>query len=177
MSNIGKEKIYIPKDVEYTYKKNETDISLNVKGQFGELNISLPKGRSIVKEENTIKISAENKKLHGVTRTQVLNAFLGVSKGFHQSLNIIGVGYRVSLEDENTLRLKIGFSHDVVFSLPPGIKVICPKPDSIVLFGIKKDYLLKTAASIRNLKRPDAYKGKGIRFENEILRLKEGKKK
>ena len=99
-----------------------------------------------------------------------------LSKGFKKTLNLVGIGYRVQV-NKQTLTMKLGFSHDVIFTIPEGIKAVCPKSDQIVLFGIKKDFLHKVASSIRLLRKPDAYKGKGILFDNENLRLKEGKKK
>ena len=89
---------------------------------------------------------------------------------------MVGIGYRAQL-NQKTLTLKLGLSHDVIYTVPEEIEVICPKPDQIILLGIKKDYLNRIASNIRNLKKPDSYKGKGILFENEHLILKEGKKK
>ena len=94
----------------------------------------------------------------------------------YKSLKLVGIGYRAQIVDKQLI-LKIGFSHDVIFNIPDEITGVCPKPDQIVLFGRQKDFLHKIASEIRNLKKPDPYKGKGIRFEDEILNLKEGKKK
>jgi large subunit ribosomal protein L6 len=109
-------------------------------------------------------------------QTQIQNTIIGVSQGFQKRLKLVGIGFRVQKQN-NSLQFKLGFSHEITFQLPDGIDAICPKPDQIVLFGIRKDYLNQTAAKIRSLRKPDSYKGKGIQFEDEILILKEGKKK
>lgn len=161
----------------FSYKRTESKVVFNVEGQFGQLEIPLSAEIYLTENNRIITIASKNKKLHGVSHTLIVNALVGVSQGFQQNLNVIGVGYKVSLDEGKALRFKIGLSHDVIFTLPLGIIAICPKPDYIVLFGIKKDFLFKVVSRIQNLKRPDIYKGKGIRFENEVLRLKEGKKK
>ena len=126
--------------------------------------------------DNEIKITSSNKRIWGVERTQIQNTIIGVSQGFQKRLKLVGIGFRVQKQN-NSLQFKLGFSHEITFQLPDGIDAICPKPDQIVLFGIRKDYLNQTAAKIRSLRKPDSYKGKGIQFEDEILILKEGKKK
>jgi large subunit ribosomal protein L6 len=128
------------------------------------------------KENDTIKSFSKNKTMWGTEHKLLDNAIIGVSKGFKKTLNLVGIGYRVQV-NKQTLTMKLGFSHDVIFTIPEGIKAVCPKSDQIVLFGIKKDFLHKVASSIKLLRKPDAYKGKGIIFDNENLRLKEGKKK
>lgn len=174
MSNIGKKKIDIPEGILLDLNTNSQN--LIVKGNLGEITLTISKDILIDQENSQLTIKSKNKKLWGTERTRISNAIIGVSQGFQKSLKLVGIGYRVQ-KKENLLIMKLGFSHDVVYQLPEGIDAICPKQDQIVLFGTEKDFLCKIASDIRALKKPDSYKGKGIRFEDEKLILKEGKKK
>lgn len=171
---MEKKKIDVPEGILLDFNQNLQ--SLVVKGKLGEIKLSVSKDILVDQENNHLTIKSKNKKLWGTERTRISNAIIGVSQGFQKSLKLVGIGYRVQ-KKENSLIMKLGFSHDVIYRLPAGIDAICPKQDHIVLFGIEKDFLCKIASDIRALKKPDSYKGKGIRFEDEKLILKEGKKK
>tara|TARA_B110001450_G_scaffold255939_1_gene284813 strand:- start:1547 stop:2065 length:519 start_codon:yes stop_codon:yes gene_type:complete len=172
MSNIGKRKIDIPEGVSVNIKLND----IFIEGKLGLITLNLSKGVDVEKNESQIFVKSKIKSLWGTERTRINNAILGVSQGFQKSLKLVGIGYRAQLNDK-ILSLKLGFSHEVSYILPQGVDAICPKPDHIVLFGTQKDFLCKVASEIRSIKSPDSYKGKGLRFEDEVLILKEGKKK
>jgi large subunit ribosomal protein L6 len=178
MSNIGKLTIQVPQNVMVNFdSKNST---LQIKGLLGELTRTLKNGfklnLSSLEETKSFTISSSNKKLWGTENTHIQNMIQGVTYGFRKDLKLIGIGYRARLE-EKKLILKVGYTHDVSFNIPEGILIQCPKPDQITVFGIEKELVHKTSFQIRSIKKPDIYKGKGIRFDNEIIRLKEGKKK
>ena len=172
MSNIGKRKIDIPEGVTINIELHK----MFIEGKLGLITLNLSKGIDIEKKSNQIFVKSKIKSLWGTERTRINNAILGVSQGFQKSLKLVGIGYRAQLKNK-ILSLKVGFSHEVSYILPEGVDAICPKTDHIVLFGIQKDFLCKVASEIRSIKVPDSYKGKGLRFEDEILILKEGKKK
>lgn len=173
MSNIGRKKLYIPDNVDVEINNG----TIAVVGNLGSIKETLVPEVNYIKEaENIIKLTSKNSRLHGIARSLLNNYIIGVSQGFQKSLNIVGVGYRVQ-QDQKKLTFKLGFSHDVIYTLPNEISAICPKPDHLVLFGIKKDILNQVAAEIQNLRYPDPYKGKGVRIEGQVLNLKEGKKK
>jgi|TARA_B110000971_G_scaffold206017_1_gene228940 large subunit ribosomal protein L6 len=172
MSNIGKNKIKIPAGVFVNIDSSK----ILIEGKLGKLEHTLSGDVHFELENNVIKSSSKDKMKWGTEHKLVHNAIIGVSKGFKKKLNLVGIGYRAQIQ-KKILLMKLGFSHDVEFLIPEGIDAICPKSDQIILLGIKKDFLNKTASTIRSLKKPDAYKGKGILFDNEILNLKEGKKK
>ena len=172
MSNIGKLNIKVPKGVSVKIEPN----NIIIEGKLGKLIQPISGEVSFVLKNNLLISNSQNKVLWGTENRNVNNAIIGVSQGFKKRLNLVGIGYRAQLNQKN-LTLKLGLSHDVTYVVPEEIEVICPKPDQIILLGIKKDYLNRIASNIRNLKKPDSYKGKGILFENEHLILKEGKKK
>ena len=172
MSNIGKNNIKIPEGVSIIFNS----LNLQIEGKLGKLECPISGEVSFSKEGNIIKSFSKNKVMWGTEHKLLHNAIIGVSQGFKKRLNLVGIGYRAQVNG-NILTLKLGLSHDVYFIIPEGIEAICPKPDQIILLGVKKDFLNKTASSIKLLRKPDAYKGKGIVFDNEILNLKEGKKK
>jgi len=172
MSNIGKKAISIPDGVQLSLN-NENSIIFS--GKQGKIQEQFSKEVSFKISDKEISVFSKNKALHGTERTRLYNAILGVSQGFQKSLKLVGIGYRAKIIGQE-LRLKIGFSHEISFKLPQGIIGICPKVDSILLFGMQKSFLHRVASEIRALKKPDPYKGKGILFENESLILKEGKK-
>lgn len=172
MSNIGRKKLYIPDGVNIRIE----DKSIIISGKLGKIKETRLIDIEYIQEKNNIQLISKNSRLHGITRSILNNHIIGVSQGFKKSLKIVGVGYRVQLQ-QNTLVFKIGFSHDVTYKLPESTPAICPKPDHLVLFGIRKDFLNQVAAEIQSLRKPDPYKGKGIQIEGQILKLKEGKKK
>lgn len=174
MSNIGRQKISIPEGVSIDINTSKNVVS--IKGKIGSLVQSFSNEIKLILSNNELKVTSSNKRIWGVERTKIQNSIIGVSQGFQKKLKLVGIGFRVQKQNNN-LQFKLGFSHEITFPLPEGIDAICPKPDQIVIFGMRKDYLHQTAAKIRSLRQPDSYKGKGIQFEDEILILKEGKKK
>ncbi len=175
MSKIGKKPVIIPDNVEV----KENDGFLNIKGQGGELSLKiLPYIKTEIKEKEISFAPLNNSKQAranwGTIRSLTENAVLGVSKGFQKSLEIEGVGFRANLEGD-TLILNIGLSHPIKFNSPEGIKISIVK-NVITVSGISKELVGKTAAKIRSMKKPEPYKGKGIRYQGEIIRRKAGKK-
>jgi large subunit ribosomal protein L6 len=175
MSRIGKKKVPLPGGVTV----NQEDAVLQVKGPKGELSqtihplISLQidsEGILLEKHSSSRKADA----LSGLTRSLIANMVKGVSDGFSRELEIVGVGYRVELSG-NSLVFQLGYSHKINFPLPDGIKAEVPKPTQIILRGIDKSLLGLTAANIRNLRKPEPYKGKGIKYAGEHIRRKVGK--
>src|SRR5262245_63962830 len=112
----------------------------------------------------------------GMSRTMVANLIAGVTEGFTKRLEITGVGYRAAVQGQN-LQLQLGYSHDVIFPIPQGIQIVCPKPTEIVITGIDKQQVGQVAAEIRQFRPPEPYKGKGVRYAGEYILRKEGKKK
>ncbi len=180
MSHIGKEVIKLPNNVKYI-KENETII---LKGKEGILTKSLPFFLDI-KENNqilTIQIKPEYtglkqyQSMWGTYRTLLQNMVIGVSQGWTVKLVLIGIGFRSKVEN-NILTLKLGFSHNIDYIIPNGIKIICIKPTLISIIGIDYELVTKVAAEIRSYKKTEPYKGKGIKYINEVIRTKEAKKK
>ena len=177
MSRIGKLPITIPKDVQITLKDN----TIVIKGSKGQLTWSFPPEASVMIKENKIVVERLNetrksKALHGLVRSLINNMVTGVSHGFQKILMIEGTGYRARKEGQK-LVLTLGYSHPVTFPLPEGIQAeVDQKQIKIMINGIDKQLVGQVAADIRMLRPPDSYKGKGIRYENEKLRLKVGKK-
>ncbi len=175
MSRIGLQPITIPTGVELKIDGN----TVRVKGPKGELQQEIPEGIKVVQEEKTIKIERPNeekyyKSLHGLTRSLVANMVEGVTTGFSKTLEINGVGYRAAKQG-NKLVLTIGYSHPVEFDAIPGIEIEVPAPNKIVVKGIDKQQVGQIAAEIRSAREPEPYKGKGIKYETEVIRRKAGK--
>lgn len=178
MSRIGRKPIEIPKGVEVNMSQN----TVKVKGPKGELQWQCPAGMTVAVEEGRVIVkrpddTKKNKALHGLTRSIIANMVKGVSEGFKKELHIVGVGYRVDLKGNN-LMFSLGYSHPVEFPLPDGITAEIDhkaRPLKLTLQGIDKQLLGQVAANIRSLRPPDAYKGKGIRYADERLKLKPGK--
>ena len=177
MSRIGKIPIPIPKDV----KVKLINSILEVVGPRGRLTHRIPSEIQIFIEPEQIVVTRPNdhrttRSLHGLSRVLIANMITGVTKGFEKRLAIQGIGYRADLQG-NILRLTLGFSHPVLFSLPEGIKVEVEKQTNIKVEGIDKQLVGSVAARIRSLKPPEPYKGKGIRYADEYVKLKVGKAK
>lgn len=177
MSRIGKIPIPIPKDV----KVKLIDSILEVVGPRGRLTHRIPSEIQISIEPEQIVVTRPNnhrttRSLHGLNRVLIANMITGVTSGFEKRLEIQGIGYRADLQG-NILRLTLGFSHPVLFSLPEGIKVEVEKQTNIKVGGIDKQLVGSVAAQIRSLKPPEPYKGKGIRYAGEYVKLKVGKAK
>ncbi len=175
MSRIGKKPIDIPAGVTIT----QNGSTVTVKGPKGELTRTFNPDIEIKVEENVINISRpteqkEHRALHGTTRALLSNMVEGVSKGFEKSLELIGVGYRAQKQGKK-LVLNVGYSHPVEFEPEEGLEVEVPANTKIIVKGINKERVGALAANIRQVRPPEPYKGKGIRYEGEFVRRKEGK--
>jgi large subunit ribosomal protein L6 len=177
MSRIGKKPITIPDKVSVEVGAG----TVKVKGPKGELNWGYPdriKVSNIDKGSILVKRSGDSKperELHGLTRSIIANMITGVSEGYQKVLDIVGVGYKAQVKGDKIM-FSLGYSHPVEFQLPQGIKAsVDPKQTQITLSGIDKQQLGQLAASIKALRLPDAYKGKGVRYSGERLKLKVGK--
>ena len=174
MSRIGKNPIVIPEGVKIELKDNLIRIS----GDKGQQSWSIHANIKAEIKDNTIIIDGIDntplsRSLHGTTRQILNNMVIGVSGGFEKELEIVGVGYQASLEG-NRLRLQIGYSHDIYFDLPEGIKVTADRT-IIRINGIDKQLVGSVASKIRSFRKPEPYKGKGIRYKDEYIRIKQGK--
>lgn len=177
MSRVGKLPVAIPSGV--TISVTGSDVA--VKGSKGEMKTKLaPEVQIEVKDGKAwirpINKSTRARTMWGTYRNQLNNMVEGVSKGFTVRLEIQGVGFRASA-DKNFLSMALGFSHEIKFAIPVGIEIKCEKPTSIAISGFDKKLVGQVAAEIRALRKPEPYKGKGVRKEGEYVRMKEGKKK
>ena len=176
MSRIGNRKIVVPAGVTIT---NENNI-VTVKGPKGELSLELVRGIEISQEENTLTVTRPNdekatKAMHGTTNANIQNMIKGVTDGFQKGLEIIGVGYRFNVKG-TTLVVNAGYSHPVEMAVPTGLTVEQVSNTEITVKGIDKVLVGKFAAEVRSVREPEPYKGKGIRYKDEYVRRKEGKK-
>jgi large subunit ribosomal protein L6 len=177
MSRIGKKPVTLPKGVTASVDGQ----TVKVKGPKGELSVKLVPQVSAKVDEHGISVIADNAQEHaaqmwGLSRSLVNNLVVGVTQGFTQKLEIQGVGYRAAVQGK-TLNLQLGFSHDVPYPIPAGISIVTEKPTMISITGIDKQLVGQVAAEIRGWRPPEPYKGKGVRYEGEYVRRKEGKKK
>jgi large subunit ribosomal protein L6 len=177
MSRIGKKPVALPKGVIASVDGQ----TVKVKGPKGELSLKLTAEVSAKVDEHGItiipdKASERAGQMWGLSRSLVNNLVVGVTQGFTQKLEIQGVGYRAAVQGK-TLNLQLGFSHDVPYPIPAGISIVTEKPTSIAISGIDKQLVGQVAAEIRGWRPPEPYKGKGVRYEGEYVRRKEGKKK
>ena len=175
MSRIGRKPITRPENVKVTIEDN----IITVAGPKGVLNQPIPQDISIEIEEGQLLVTrpsdiAKHRALHGLTRALVANMVQGVSQGFEKKLELVGVGYRAQLQ-ANKLLINIGFSHPVEVEPPQGIEFEVPAPTKITVKGIDKQLVGNTAAHIRAIRKPEPYKGKGIKYEGEVIRRKAGK--
>jgi large subunit ribosomal protein L6 len=175
MSRVGKKPIAIPEKVKVTYQGGE----LSVQGQKGKLSRSIHPAVTIKIEDGELSVEPlksdkSSQALQGLTRSLVMNMVTGVDSGFARVLEINGIGYRAEVKGRNLI-LMLGYSHPVNFSLPDGVSASVERNNIIKLEGIDKEVLGQTAASIRRLRPPEPYKGKGIKFAEEYIRRKAGK--
>ncbi len=175
MSRIGKQPIPVPSGVEVKIDGS----TVAVKGPKGELSQTFSDVISIEMEDGILVVSRPDdsrtaRSLHGLTRTLVSNMVTGVSSGFSKNLEIVGVGYRAAMKG-NDIELQLGFSHPVVVIAEPGITFTVPAPTKITVSGIDKQRVGQVAADIRKWRKPEPYKGKGVRYEGEYVRRKLGK--
>jgi large subunit ribosomal protein L6 len=176
MSRIGKQPIPVPSGVEVSIDARR----VTVKGPKGTLEHEVPATITITREGDELVVARpddqrENRSLHGLTRSLVSNMVTGVSQGFSRDLEIVGVGYRVAAQGPAKLELQLGFSHPVYIEAPEGITFEVPQPTRITVQGADKQLVGQVAADIRKLRKPEPYKGKGIRYSDERVLRKAGK--
>ena len=174
MSRVGKKPINV-KDVTITHKEN----SLKVKGKLGELEVEIHPNITVAVEGDEIVVTRpndqkENRALHGLTRALIQNMVTGVTEGYSKVLYIVGVGYRAELKGKNML-INIGYSHPIYFAPPDEITLEVPSPTQIKVSGIDKELVGLVSAKIRSFRKPEPYKGKGIRYSDETIIKKAGK--
>ncbi len=177
MSRIGKRPVELPSGV----TANVSGQTVEVKGPKGTRSFTATDDVTVSLEDNTISVqprgnSKRARQQWGMSRTQVQNLVTGVTEGFKKELEIQGVGYRASVQGR-TLKLALGYSHDVDFAIPEGIEIKTAKPTEIEITGIDQQVVGQVASNIRDWRRPEPYKGKGIRYKGEYIFRKEGKKK
>jgi len=175
VSRIGKRPIDLPSGVEVTLGEG----NITVKGAKGVLQRDIPAGISVSQENNQLIVTRasdvkQHRSLHGLTRALVANMVQGVEKGFEKKLELVGTGYRAAVQGKK-LVLTVGYSHPVEFEPPEGIEFETPAATRITIKGIDKEKVGNIAATIREVRRPEPYKGKGIKYENEKIRRKAGK--
>jgi large subunit ribosomal protein L6 len=179
MSRIGKSPIAVPGGVDITIDGGEQN-TVTVKGPKGTLSRSLPGIITIRRDSEMIVVERpddlrESRSLHGLTRTLVNNMVVGVADGFSKELEIIGVGYRAEAVAPNKLRMALGFSHPVIVDAPEGITFEVPVQTRVIIKGIDKEVVGQVAANIRSIRKPEPYKGKGVRYLGEKVLRKAGK--
>ncbi len=176
MSRIGRQPIDVPSTVNVAISPGR----IQVNGPLGELSQQLPIRMRVAHSDGTITVDrpterGEDRALHGLTRTLIANMVEGVTKGFEKHLEIQGVGYRASLRGTD-LELNVGYSHSVVMKPRPGIVFEVPTPTQVIVKGTDKQQVGQTAAEVRAVRKPEPYKGKGIRYVDEVVRRKVGKR-
>ncbi|MEW6642943.1 MAG: 50S ribosomal protein L6 [Pseudomonadota bacterium] len=177
MSRVGKRPVPVPSGVTATVDGQ----TVKMKGPKGQLQFVVHDDVSVKLENGAIKVDPrfETKRarsLYGTARAQVANLVEGVTKGFEKKLEIVGVGYRAAVQGKN-LQLALGYSHDVLYPIPEGIAITTPKPTEIVIVGNDIQRVGQVAAEIRDYRKPEPYKGKGVKYAGEFIFRKEGKKK
>jgi large subunit ribosomal protein L6 len=177
MSKIGKRPVAVPSGVTATISGQ----TVKVKGPKGELSVVLNDNVTPKLDKNQISFEKKGEEKQdnaswGLYRALVNNLVTGVTKGFERKLEITGVGYRAAMQGKN-LNLSLGYSHDVVYEVPAGVTITTPKPTEILIVGVDKQKVGQVAAEIRGYRKPEPYKGKGVKYEGEFIFRKEGKKK
>ena len=177
MSRIAKYPVVVPKRVQTTIEAEQ----ITVKGPLGTLTQTLNPNVDIRLEDGELTFNVANetreaKAMSGTMRALVNNMVTGVSAGFERKLNLVGVGFRAQVQGD-ALKLQLGFSHDILYAMPEGIKIECPTPTEVVVKGADKQVVGQVAAEIRAYRRPEPYKGKGVRYADERVIMKETKKK
>ena len=177
MSRVGKSPIPVPKGAEVTI----SGLNVTVKGPLGTLNHTLNTCIGLSQADGFINVerkddTVESAALSGTTRALVNNMVIGVTTGFERKLSLVGVGYRAAAQGE-TLKLQLGFSHDIIYNLPKGVKAETPSQTEIIIKGSNKQQVGQVAAEVRAYRSPKPYKGKCVRYIDEVVHLKETKKK
>ena len=175
MSRIGMKPVPVAAGVKVTVNGKE----VVTEGKLGKMSITLPEAISAAVDGNEVKVSrvsdeGNNKALHGLFRSLIKNNIIGVSEGYKKELQIVGVGYKAVLAG-NKLTLSLGYSHDIVYPVPEGIKIQITDGTKLQITGIDKQLVGEVAASIRKFKKPEPYKGKGVRYSDEHVVIKPGK--
>lgn len=176
MSRIGRTPIALPAGVEVTIGEG----TVSVRGPKGALQRRLPGAITVRREDSALLVDRpddqrQNRALHGLTRSLIYNMVVGVTDGFSRNLEIVGVGYRATARSAGQLELALGFSHPVVVDAPEGISFEVPAPNRITVRGIDKELVGQVAANIRKVRKPEPYKGKGVRYAGERVLRKAGK--
>tara|TARA_A100001037_G_scaffold181101_1_gene162350 strand:+ start:1284 stop:1817 length:534 start_codon:yes stop_codon:yes gene_type:complete len=177
MSRVGSSPVSVPESVTISIAGQ----LITAKGKLGELSIDVVGDVEVVQEESLIRLRPRNDSAHakamwGTTRSLLQNIVRGVDEGFSVNLEIVGVGYRAAVEGK-FLVLQLGFSHEIRYAIPEGITIKCERPTAITISGADRQLVGQVAANIRKYRKPEPYKGKGVRYENEFILRKEGKKK
>ena len=177
MSRIGKHPVKLPAGVTATISADE----IVIKGKLGELKATLPSGVSVKQENDEIVVcpvseTKEHRMLWGTMRANIQNMVIGVSEGFKRKLELIGVGYKAQAQGTK-LKLSLGYSHDIDYEMPQGVQCATPQPTVIELTGADKQLVGQVASEIRSYRSPEPYKGKGVKYEEETVLRKVGKKK
>jgi large subunit ribosomal protein L6 len=175
VSRIGKKPVTLPNGVTVSI----ADKSVSVKGPKGELSFPIYDNITVVVENGEVIVTRandlkENRALHGLTRACIQNMVIGVTEGFSKTLDIVGVGYRAEMKGTNLL-LTVGYSHPIYFMPPDGITLVTPTVTQIVVNGVDKQVVGQVASKLRSFRKPEPYKGKGIKYSTEVIRRKAGK--
>ena len=176
MSQIGKKEILIPEKVSVAFDNN----TFTAKGPLGELSYTIKDGIDASINDSSISVTRKNdekeyKELHGLTRSLIFNMIVGVSEGYKKELNLVGVGYTADASNNNFLLLNLGYSHPIYFEKPDSIDFETPNNTTILVKGIDKQEVGEVSAKIRSLRKPEPYKGKGVKYSDEYIRRKAGK--
>jgi large subunit ribosomal protein L6 len=176
MSRVGNKILPLPAGVTVTLQGS----SAIVKGSKGELTVAIPSGISFTQQNNVLTVTRENdtasiKTLHGTTRANLANAVTGVSQGYKKDLELVGIGFRSVVKGQDLI-LTVGYSHEVVITPLPGVKISVNENTKVSVEGVDKQAVGQVAASIRAVRKPEPYQGKGIRYKGEYIRRKEGKR-
>lgn len=177
MSRVGLSPVQIPDGVEIKVDGQY----VSAKGKLGELDLTIDDEVEVAQEDNTIVVRPRNqtkraRSLWGTSRSLISNIVVGVSEGFQKNLEINGVGYRAQVQGKD-LVLQLGHSHEIRYPIPEGINVACERPTHVAISGINRQLVGQVAAEVRAFRKPEPYKGKGVKYENEQILRKEGKKK
>ncbi len=177
MSRVGKKPVAVPSGVTATV----TGQTVKMKGAKGELSFLVPEEVTVAMENGAVSVAPRDQSKTarakwGMSRAQVQSLIDGVTKGFEKKLEVNGVGYRAQVAGKS-LKLSLGYSHDIDYLIPAGVTITTPKPTEIVVAGIDKQKVGQTAAEIREFRSPEPYKGKGVKYADEFIFRKEGKKK
>ena len=174
MSRIGKKPIAVPPQVEVNIEDN----TVQVKGPKGQLQLAIPTGIRVERQDGQLLVLRQNDSLaarHGLVRSLLANTVHGVTQGFQRDLEIVGIGYRAEVKGKSAVLFSLGYSHPIEFPIPEGIQISVDRQTRIAVSGIDKQKVGQVAANIRALRPPDPYKNKGIRYAGEVLQKKVGK--